>query len=153
MELILWRHADAEPGRDDAKRALTDKGRKQAARMAKWLRPRLDDKWTLLASPTVRTRETIEPLGMKYDTRITLGPDSSASAILREAHWPDGDRNVLVVSHQPILGQLAARLITGHAGEMNIRKGSVWWFSTKVVDDDESGIILRAMIGADLVDD
>ncbi|MBL8518962.1 MAG: histidine phosphatase family protein [Betaproteobacteria bacterium] len=153
MELILWRHADAEPGRDDAKRALTDKGKKQAAKVAKWLKPRIDDKWLILASPTVRTRETVDALGMKYETRLTLGPDSSASAILREAHWPDGDQNVVVVSHQPILGHIASRLITGHPGDMNIRKGSVWWFSTRMVDDDEAGIILRAMIGADLVDD
>ena len=153
MELILWRHADAEPGRDDAKRALTDKGRKQASKVAKWLKPRLDDKWTILASPTVRTRETADALGMKYDTKITLGPDSSASAVLREAHWPDGDRNVLIVGHQPILGQIAARLITGHAGDMLIRKGSVWWFSTKMVEEGEAGTVLRAMIGADLVDE
>lgn len=153
MELILWRHADAEPGREDAKRELTEKGRKQAAKVAKWLKPRLDDKWTLLSSPTVRTRQTIDALDMKYDAKITLGPDSSASAILRDAHWPDGDRNVLVVGHQPILGQIAARLITGHPGEMLIRKGSIWWFSTKLIEAGEAGIILRAMIGADLVDE
>lgn len=153
MELILWRHADAEPGRDDAKRELTDKGRKQAAKVAKWLKPRLNDNWTLLASPTVRTCQTIDALDMKYQTKITLGPDSSVSAILRDAHWPDGDGNVLVVGHQPILGQVASRLITGHPGEMLIRKGSLWWFSTKLIEEGEAGIILRAMIGADLVDD
>ena len=37
MELILWRHADAELGQPDSERRLTDKGHKQAARMAKWL--------------------------------------------------------------------------------------------------------------------
>jgi len=153
MELILWRHADAEPGKDDARRALTDKGQKQAARVAKWLKLRLTGDWKILASPTTRTRQTADALGLKYDTRITLGPDSSASAILREAHWPDSDANVLVVGHQPILGQIAARLISGQNGDLAIRKGSVWWFSTRQDEEGDAGIVLRAMIGADLVDD
>jgi len=153
MELILWRHADAEPGKDDAKRALTDKGQKQAARVAKWLKPRLTGDWKILVSPTTRTRQTADALGLKYDTRITIGPDSSVSAILREAHWPDSESNVLVVGHQPILGQIAARLISGQNGDLAIRKGSVWWFSTKQDEEGEAGIVLRAMIGADLVDD
>ena len=56
MELILWRHADAEDanGKEDAARELTKKGRKQAERMAKWLRPRLDGDWRILVSPAKR---------------------------------------------------------------------------------------------------
>ncbi len=41
MELILWRHAEAEDGTHDSERKLTAKGIKQAARMAKWLRARV----------------------------------------------------------------------------------------------------------------
>jgi len=37
MELILWRHAEAEPGEPDDARALTGKGHKQAWKMAEWL--------------------------------------------------------------------------------------------------------------------
>ena len=37
MDLILWRHAEAEPGAPDHGRRLTPKGEKQAARMAAWL--------------------------------------------------------------------------------------------------------------------
>ena len=43
MELILWRHADAEDGIRDSERKLTSKGVKQAARMAKWLLPRIGE--------------------------------------------------------------------------------------------------------------
>lgn len=152
MELILWRHADAEPGKDDAKRELTDKGKKQAARVAKWLKQRIDNEWLILASPTVRTRQTADALGLKYDTKITLGPESTAPAILREAHWPDRDRNILIIGHQPVLGQIAARLITGQSGDLAFRKGSVWWFSAKQDEEGEPGVTLRAMIGADLVE-
>ena len=37
MDLILWRHADAEDGSPDLRRALTRKGEKQAEHMAAWL--------------------------------------------------------------------------------------------------------------------
>ena len=40
MDLILWRHAEAEDvedGSEDLARALTPRGEKQAARMAAWL--------------------------------------------------------------------------------------------------------------------
>jgi phosphohistidine phosphatase len=152
MELILWRHADAEPGSDDFKRALTEKGQRQASRMARWLKPRLDDSWLILASPTVRTCQTADALEMKYEKRLTLGPDSSASALLREAHWPDCEKNVLIVGHQPILGHVAARLMTGSVGDVTVRKGSVWWFSTRHDEEGDAGVVLRAMIGADLVE-
>ena len=41
MDLILWRHTEAEDALPDATRELTGRGRKQAARMADWLNPGL----------------------------------------------------------------------------------------------------------------
>ena len=41
MDLILWRHAEAEEGDNDLARELTPKGEKQAARVAEWLLQRL----------------------------------------------------------------------------------------------------------------
>ena len=37
MDLLLWRHAEAEDGADDYSRPLTERGRKQAASVAAWL--------------------------------------------------------------------------------------------------------------------
>ena len=37
MELILWRHAEAEDAEPDLTRNLTSKGNRQAALMARWL--------------------------------------------------------------------------------------------------------------------
>src|SRR5947208_88013 len=58
MELILWRHADAEDGTPDLARRLTKKGRKQAERVAEWLEERLPGDYVLLCSPALRERET-----------------------------------------------------------------------------------------------
>jgi phosphohistidine phosphatase len=37
MDLILWRHAEAEPGEPDHGRRLTAKGIQHAERVAEWL--------------------------------------------------------------------------------------------------------------------
>jgi phosphohistidine phosphatase len=150
MELVLWRHAEAEDGIPDMKRALTDKGRRQAARVAKWLRPRLEGQWEILVSPATRTRQTADALGLDYDVRIPLGTSATEEALLREAGWPGNGKNVMIVGHQPTLGRVAARLLTGQAGELTIRKGALCWFSGKPGRLAEvNGTLLRAVIGPD----
>lgn len=152
MELILWRHADAEDagaGGDEA-RALTKKGRRQAERMAGWLRGRLEGEWTVLSSPAVRARETVEALGRRYEVRRGLGTASHAGDVLREAGWPGGGQ-VVVVGHQPTLGEVAARLLGRDAGGVSFRKGAVWWFVTR----DRGGgaeTVLKAVVDPDLLD-
>jgi len=67
MNLILWRHAEAEDyASTDLARALTTRGRKQAQNVAKWLRTRLPDDAVILASPAVRTIQTAETLSDQY---------------------------------------------------------------------------------------
>lgn len=152
MELILWRHADAEdPGpKGDFARELTRKGRKQAERMAAWLRPRLEGKWLVLSSPAARAVQTVTPLGMDYEIRTGLDTSSSAADMLREAGWPKGDR-VIVVGHQPTLGEVAAYLLGGGAGDVAVRKGSIHWFATR----ERAGrteTVLKAVLDPDMLD-
>ena len=93
MELILWRHAEAEdpgPGGDFV-RSLTKRGRKQADRMAAWLKPRLEGEWQLLVSPAARAMQTAAALEMDPDVRTKLDPSARADDILREADWPRAD--------------------------------------------------------------
>jgi phosphohistidine phosphatase len=153
MELVLWRHAEAEDGVLDMKRELTDKGRRQAAKVAKWLRPRLEGEWRILASPAARARQTADALGRDYDVRVTLGPSATEDALIREADWPRNDGGVIIVGHQPTLGRAAARLLTGHHGDLTIKKGAAWWFSGRY--DKRAGLsetLLRAVIGPDLAE-
>lgn len=150
MELVLWRHADAEDGFIDLERRLTDKGRQQARRMAAWLRPRLEGKWEILSSPAVRARQTADALELAYDVRPALGTGAPEDAVLREAGWPAGERNVLLVGHQPTFGRLASRLLTGRRGDLAIRKGAAWWFSTRIDEDgNPAQALLRAVIAPD----
>jgi phosphohistidine phosphatase len=153
MELILWRHAEAEPGgpdTPDAKRALTAKGLKQAAKTGEWLDRHLPDSCRVLASPTIRTVQTVEALGRKFKTHAALAPDSTAEAILDAAHWPNNREPVLIVGHQPTLGQVMSLLIAGVQQEWTLRKGGICWIAQKA-DGETDAIYLKAVLSPELV--
>jgi len=138
MDLILWRHAQAqahvpEDGSPasfeaDLARTLTPKGDRQAERMAAWLNQRLTDTTRVLVSPARRTQQTAQALGRSFKTVGTIAPDATVEDLLLAARWPHAKDPVLLVGHQPTLGLLAARLLTGQDQPWAIRKGGVWWF-------------------------
>ena len=153
MQLILWRHAEAEDHnpRGDLARALTKHGRNQAARMAAWLKPRLDGDWRILVSPARRALETADPLGRDYAVVDSIAPDSSAREVLRAAGWPNNAHDVVVVGHQPTLGEVASMIFVGEEGEAAIRKGSIWWFESRG-DEGRMNTLLRAVLSPDLLE-
>ena len=112
MDLILWRHAEAEPGEPDLGRRLTAKGIQQADRMAKWLDRHLPATTRILSSPADRAQQTAQALKRKFRVLDELVPGASVSAVLTAAGWPDAKEAVLVVGHQPTLGEVAAYLLT-----------------------------------------
>jgi phosphohistidine phosphatase len=131
MELILWRHTEAEDGLPDLTRELTGRGRKQAARMADWLNPRLPPDIRILVSPATRAVQTAQALGREYEVVSSLAPGTHAEDVLAAAGWPDSICPVLVVGHQPTLGQVAMQLLSGQAGDLTIKNGGVWWFQNR----------------------
>lgn len=127
MTLLLWRHAEAEPGTPDAARTLTAKGRKQAEKMGQWLDASLPAGCRILSSPAARTIQTARMLGRAFKIVDALGPDSTVEQMVEAMQWTVSPEPVLIVGHQPVLGQLAAQLISGQKQDWKIRKGSVWW--------------------------
>ena len=150
MDLILWRHAEAEPGEPDLGRRLTAKGQKQAERMGAWLDRHLPDGTRVLASPADRAQQTALALKRKFRTVDAIAPGASVAAVLAAAGWPDAREPVLVVGHQPTLGAVAALLLSGGEAYWAMKKGAVWWLTNR----DRSGssaIVLRVVIGPDFV--
>ncbi len=139
MDLILWRHAEAEEladGIDDPARGLTAKGERHARRVAEWLNQVLPHSTRVLVSPALRTRQTAEALERKFKVCEALAPEGTVEGLLAAARWPEAREPVLVVGHQPTLGLTAAYLMIGAhlaAGSpealtpWSIRKGAVWW--------------------------
>ena len=149
MDLILWRHADAEDGSPDSARKLTAKGHKQAEEMAQWLKPRLHKDTRILVSPAVRAQQTARALTDEFKTVQEIAPGASYPAILEAAGWPSHKGAVLVVGHQPALGQAAAWLISGDAAEWNIKKAAIWWLTYRD-REDQGQVVLRAVISPEL---
>lgn len=150
MELILWRHAEAEDGMPDSARKLTSHGLKQAQAVAEWLTPRLPKAARIIVSPTSRTRQTAEALAARFEIVDELGPGASAKTILALAKWPDAKGTVVVVGHQPTLGETAALILSGEPAEWNMKKGAIWWFSHKEKEGD-AVVNLRASISPDML--
>jgi phosphohistidine phosphatase len=151
MDLILWRHAEAHvlrEGQTDLERALTPKGERQAQRMAEWLNQRLAHSTRILVSPALRTQQTAKALDRHFKTVQLLAPEASATALLSVTRWPEANEPVLVVGHQPTLGQVAALLLGQTAQDWVIKKGAVWWLRSR---ERESGnqVVLQAVQSPD----
>jgi phosphohistidine phosphatase len=153
MDLILWRHAEAQliaEGQHDLDRRLTPAGERQARRMGLWLQQRLPDTTRVWVSPASRTRATADALERPYKVLPELAPDADPSTWLPLMGWPDAAAPVLIVGHQPALGVLAAQLLCGAPLPWTVKKGAVWWLSSRRRDGVQQ-VVLRAVQGPDLL--
>jgi len=150
MELILWRHADAEEGERDLERKLTGKGRKQAARVARWLQHRLPSKYSVISSPARRARETADALEVRYKISDRLAPGAQVGDLLDAAGWPKHKGVVILVGHQPDFGKVAAALVSGRPSDWSVKKGGLWWLDNRVRGGD-ARVVVRAVIAPDLL--
>jgi phosphohistidine phosphatase len=149
MDLIIWRHAEAEDGVPDLERKLTAKGRKQAERVAQWLLQRLPARFAVVASPAARAQQTAEALGVPVKTERAIAPGASPAAILGACGWPDAKGATVVVGHQPDLGRTVAHLLGAQAG-FSLKKGGLWWISNRVRDEKDQTVV-RAVVSPDLL--
>jgi phosphohistidine phosphatase len=150
MDLILWRHAEAADGLPDIKRELTRKGLKQARDMAAWLQPRLPGPVSVIASPAERTLQTAGAFAHDFVVNGSVAPGAPAQAVLDAAGWPDAPGPVILVGHQPTLGEAAAMLLTGKPLPWSIKKGAIWWFRRRV-RDGHARVVLRAVMSPEFL--
>ena len=119
MHLYLVRHCDAMHPTAQAERPLSDHGLKQAERLASWMGRSgltLDE---IVHSGVLRAQQTAEKIatvvrptrGIRVEQGLQPG-DSARDAVDRLRH-DAGSR--MVVTHLPIIAQIAALLLTGSA--------------------------------------
>lgn len=145
MDLILWRHADARDGGPDMERPLTAKGVKQAEQMAAWLAPRLPKDTRILVSPAVRAYQTANALGRNYETVSEIAPGADGVHVLAAAGWPDARGTVLVVGHQPTLGEAASLLLFDEAHPLSIKKAGLVWLTNRVRGNQPQTVLKAAL--------
>ncbi len=154
MDLILWRHADADETSDsgeDLDRALTPKGERQAKKMAAWLNQHLPSSTKVLVSPARRAQQTAQALDRKFKTVGALAPDAGVEALLAAVRWPDAREPVLVVGHQPTLGLTAAYLMAGITTPWSVKKGAIWWLRSRQRLLGDGEVVIVTVRGPDNV--
>lgn len=152
MDLILWRHAEAQvhphglDGRQgdalDMARQLTSRGEKQAMRMAQWLDRQLPQGARVYSSPAQRAEQTAAALGRKVRISPVLVPEGDPAALLDLIQWPQGKSPSVVIGHQPTLGQVIARLLGMHEDECAVKKGALWWLRYRQRDGRPQTVIV-----------
>jgi len=138
MELYIIRHAIAQPlGRKndftDEKRALTTEGRDRMRDVARGLRKLGIELDLILTSPLVRAVETAEVVASvfgvgKKDVEQTdnLAPGASSGELFAELKNRTGAESIVLVGHQPYLGELVSKVVRGNGGfSFELKKGSV----------------------------
>lgn len=148
MDLLLWRHAEAVEGTPDHLRELTERGHKQATKMAHWINQHKPKRLKVLVSPAMRTRQTAAAFCDDFEIVTALGPDGNVADLIAASGWPDAQGACLIVGHQPTLGRLAALLLAGAEADWTIKKGALWWFTNRV-RKGESQTVLRSVTSTD----
>jgi phosphohistidine phosphatase len=152
VDLILWRHAEAEEGDDDLRRPLTAKGRKQAEKMAAWLSKRLDSgPVTVISSEALRCQETARALSKQFKVDPRLNPGALAGSYLEVSNWPREVGKVLVlVGHQSELGRVAAVVLANKELDWEVCRGACWWLQRRV-KEGRIAYLLRAVMSPELL--
>ena len=133
-ELYVIRHGLAEERGDawpdDTKRPLTDEGMSRMRKSARGLARIGVTIDIVLTSPLVRARQTAELVAGGLDPRPSLvnvdslAPDGNYTAVLADLEKHSRRCRIGLVGHEPMLGELAARLI-GSRHAIEFKKGAV----------------------------
>ena len=130
--LLILRHAKAEPaGPDDVARALTKRGRADAAAAGRWLARHGYQPDLVLCSPARRTRETFTEVAaalsatpeVRWPAQLYAASGTSLLALLTELE--DRFSTVLLVGHNPSVSQLSAILDDAVGEEEPLRTATV----------------------------
>lgn len=145
MDLVLWRHAEAQEwtdGCDDLARQLTPRGVKQAVRMAQWLDRQLPQSARILVSPAKRAVQTVAALGRPNKLTPALSPDATLDQLLALVPWQVGAGVLVLVGHQPVLGEAISRLIGLSGADCPVKKGAIWWLRCRQRGDVLQTVVL-----------
>jgi phosphohistidine phosphatase len=134
FELYFIRHGLAEERGDawpdDNKRPLTDDGLSRLRKAARGLARVGVAIDVVLTSPLVRARQTAEIVAAGLETRPSivtidsLAPAGSYAAVIQDLEKHARKCRIALVGHEPMMGELAARLI-GSRHPIEFKKGGV----------------------------
>jgi phosphohistidine phosphatase len=153
MILYIVRHSDAVHGGTsgilDDDRPLTEKGIKKMKEVARGLRALGVSPELILSSPLPRARQTaeiiVEVMGGEIPMKLTgaLAPSGSRSELYEELRAGQKLSALMVVGHQPSLGEIAGEIAWGSAEHyIELKKGGACALEINELDPVPSGTLL-----------
>lgn len=129
MKIFIVRHGSAEHGSvQDQSRSLTEKGLRQVDGAGQWLAQQSLNQPKLISSPFYRTQQTADAiarhLNLPVETNPLLVPEGDIRQLLNQLVGLSGD--IILVSHLPLVGHLAALLVDGQIYEQPWSPAEVW---------------------------
>jgi phosphohistidine phosphatase len=138
MNLYFMRHGiavdrgDTRPRSDDRERVLTPKGIKRMHKAAKGLLSLSLPFDRILTSPLERARQTAKivaqtlHLGERVEEIEQLSPGQSVQDLLSALVAYAGQKEILLVGHEPLLSSTVSFLLSGTAGaQIRLKKGGL----------------------------
>lgn len=119
MQIFIMRHGEAAlDAASDALRPLTERGKSESIKMAEWMTKQGHTIDYVLASPYLRAQQTLDavktdlalPSKIETDDGIIPGGNPSHVAHYLRALGHSGYKNILVISHLPLVGYVVAEL-------------------------------------------
>jgi phosphohistidine phosphatase len=157
MRLYIVRHAIAlshgAPGISDEDRTLTEEGIKKMRQAAAGLRGLGYIPELMLSSPLVRAVQTAEILqevyGKGVEIRITesLAPSGNRRDLYREiAQYQKKLESLMIVGHQPSLGEIAAEIAWGTQDcWLDLKKGGACAIETESMEGIPKGRLISLL--------
>jgi phosphohistidine phosphatase len=120
MRLFIVRHGEAEPLRHtDAERALTSKGMADACALGRFLADEQLHWDAIIVSPYLRARQTLDNILLSFpehpaiQVNDTITPENAVVEAYNALATLGDAKNVLLVSHMPLVSSLVASLVEG----------------------------------------
>jgi len=134
MDLYIVRHGialDGVPeGQSDFERPLTEEGVEKLKWIGKGLRALEARPEVILTSPLVRARQTAERLRdslqcvARIEEIVSLSPSAKREELYRELQSRGKLASIMLVGHQPSLGEIAGEMAWGSAdASLDLKKG------------------------------
>lgn len=122
MKLVLMRHGEAEPigMRADCDRQLTERGRQLVSVAVRQKASQLRDIDLILHSPYLRAKQTAQIAASIINAPLhesSLWIPSAAINEAVESLEPYAEARLLVVTHLPLVGEVASLLLSGYGAQ------------------------------------
>ena len=119
MKLFIGRHGQASfDAKSDRVRPLTANGIAETVKLRDDHLSELKQAQVIWASELTRANETAsiyaEKLALEIETKNFLSPDCEADRVIKKLQGLEPDACVLIVSHQPLVGELVSLLCEGN---------------------------------------